>query len=186
MQLFRNFFILIIVFITFGCSNNITEKQKQEIFAFKDMSALTTVEYTISKVIKADDKATWYKIGDRKIVMSVMAYAKAGIDLSKVSKENINQKNGTIQIQIPQANLVSLSIPPEEIQQEFTAISGLRTNFNNEEKNNLLIQAEKNIRSSLDSIGILKKAESNAIFFIENFVRKLGYQKINVTITKPA
>lgn len=40
---------------------------------------LGTVEYTITKVVKADDNADWYKFGDRKILFTVKATMKAGI-----------------------------------------------------------------------------------------------------------
>ncbi len=182
MQNKRIFFVLLFAAFLIGCNNKLTQKQRSEIFAFKEMSDMATVEYTMSKVVNANDNKTWYKIGDRKIYMSVMAYAKAGIDLSQVKETAIDKINGIINIQIPPAKLISLSLPPEDIKQEFTNVDPLRNAFTNEEKNALLIQAESSIRASLDSIGIIKKAESNAVFFIENFVKRLGYQKVNVQI----
>jgi hypothetical protein len=177
-------FTLITITLLSACNKDLTPAQRSEIFAFKDMSDLATVEYTMSKVVKANDNKTWYKIGNRKIVMSVTAYAKAGIDLSLVKETAIDKKNGVIEIQIPPAKLISLNIPPEDIRQELTDVDVFRQPYTNEEKNALLVQAENNIKASLDSIGIVKKAEANAIFFIENFVKKLGYSKVNVQIAR--
>lgn len=152
------------------------------VFAFTQMSELATVEYTLTKVVKANDNSTWYTLGDRKIVMSVIAYAKAGIDLSKVSnKINVNNAN-ELTIKLPPAKLISLNIPPDGIKEEGTQIGMLRKKYTNAEKNNLLQQAEQSILHTIDSLGILKKAELNAIQFVKNYTAQLGYNKVNVII----
>jgi hypothetical protein len=175
-------FIVLSTCLFSSCSKKLKDKDKQIIIGFTNMSDLVTVEYTLSKIVKANDQSAWYKLGDRKIAMSVMAYAKAGIDLSKITTDQIQQKNNAIEIQVPAAKLISLSIPPDEIKQEMVAIGGFRHSFTNEEKNDLLKQAELEIRSNLDSIGIISKAEQNAKLFIEKFVKDLGYNKVNVIV----
>jgi Protein of unknown function (DUF4230) len=167
--------------LLFSCNNKSKEQQRKEIFAFKEMSDLATVEYTLSKVVKANDNATWYKLGKRKIIMSVMAYAKAGIDLSQIKDEQVVINNDGIIIQLPKAKLIYLNIPPEEIKEEMAATGLFRQGFDNNEKNELLIQAENSIRHSIDSLGILKKAEDNAQLFISNFVKRLGYKNVIIT-----
>jgi hypothetical protein len=164
-----------------SCNNKSKEQQRKEIFTFREMSDLATVEYTLSKVVKANDNATWYKLGKRKIIMSVMAYAKAGIDLSQIKDENILVSDDAVTIQIPHAKLINLNIPPEEIKEEMSETSLFRQGFDNNEKNDLLIQAENSIRHSIDSLGILKKAEDNAQLFLGNFIKRLGYKKVTIT-----
>ncbi len=162
------------------CSKSLTDNDKKAIVGFTDMADLATVEYTLSKIVKANDNSNWFTIGNRKIVMSVMAYAKAGIDLSKITTNNVNSKNGTLFIDIPPAKLISLSIPPEEIKEEMAEVGSLRQAFTNQEKEGLLKQAEIDIRKMIDSIGIINKAELNAKTFIENFVNDLGYKNVKV------
>ena len=73
-----------------GCSHpDGDEEVRQEIESIMTMKELGLVEYRVRKIIKADDQGEWYKIGDRKILLSCTAYLKAGIDLSKVSAEDI-------------------------------------------------------------------------------------------------
>jgi hypothetical protein len=182
LNIVRILLLLFFVGLLYSCDQKLSEKERKEIFALKEMSDLTTVEYTLSKVIKANDNKTWFKIGDRQILMSVQAYAKAGIDLSLLREEQLSLTKSNIKIILPRAKLISLSIPPEEIRQEMENVSLLRHQFSNEEKNNLLVQAEQNIRSSIDSLGILKKAEKNAVVFIENFIKKLGHKNVTVVI----
>ena len=45
----------------------------------KKSAEFGTVEYTVKKLIKANDVGKWYAIGDRKILFSCTAYLKAGI-----------------------------------------------------------------------------------------------------------
>jgi hypothetical protein len=164
-----------------GCSGKSDKEKRNEIFAFRDMSELATVEYTISKVVKANDGDTWYKFGKRKIVLSVQGYVKAGIDLSQVKEDQVVIEGKNVIIQLPRARLINLSIPPEEIKEEVEETGFFRDGFKNEEKQDLLAQAENNIRRSVDSMGILKTAEENAQLFIGNFVKRLGYENVTVT-----
>jgi Protein of unknown function (DUF4230) len=172
---------LLVFLFLLGCTAKISDRERKEIFAFREMGDLTTVEYTLSKVVKATDHGTWFKLGQRKIIMSVVAYAKAGIDMESIKEENIFLKNGAITIQLPHAKLISLNIPPEEIKEELTETGFWRDGFKTEEKNNLLIQAEQSVRKSIDSLGILAKAEENARFLITNYVKRLGYKEVAIT-----
>lgn len=66
-----------------SCSDRTDELLARKISELSDMSELGTVEYTVKKIISADD-AVWYKYGDRKILYSCVVYLKAGIDLFDV------------------------------------------------------------------------------------------------------
>ncbi len=177
----QKIFISFLIILLVGCSNKNDLKNRKEIFAFKEMSDVATVEYTLSKVVKANDNRNWYKLGNRKIVMSVVAYAKAGIDLSKVTNDKIIVNSNSVSVVLPHAKLINLNIPPEEIKEETTDVGTLRWQYTNEEKNSLLIQAEQSIRESIDSLGIIKKAEENATSFISNFIKRLGYNDVSIT-----
>ncbi|MBA2762039.1 MAG: DUF4230 domain-containing protein, partial [Segetibacter sp.] len=41
------------------------------------------------KIIKANDNKTWFKAGERKILMSCEAHIKAGIDMGSINRNNI-------------------------------------------------------------------------------------------------
>jgi hypothetical protein len=56
----------------------------------------------------------------------------------------------------------------------------LRSSFSASEREMLLKQAEVQIRRLADSIGILNKAEVNAITFMKGFLRQGGYTDIQV------
>src|SRR5688572_20311408 len=84
----------------------------QEVLTIRNMNDLATVEYVVTKIIKTNDNKTWYKVGDRKILMSCQASIKAGIDFAALTPENISIDGDEISLQLPPAKLISLSIRP--------------------------------------------------------------------------
>ena len=108
----------------------------------KELSELATVEYTITKIIKASDDQTWYKIGDRKILMSCQATVKAGIDLSQLKAEDVSINGDEITLTLPRATIQSLNIKPEDIRTEFQEVGLFRSDFTAAERNQLMAQGE--------------------------------------------
>ncbi len=53
---------LFILFISFSCNQKEKVEQKQLIPLIKELSDLATVEYVVTKIIKAKDNKTWFKI----------------------------------------------------------------------------------------------------------------------------
>ena len=179
-------FVLAVLLVTAtvpGCSERVPEDTTQrEIEAISQMRELSLVEYRVRKIVKANDEGEWYKIGDRKILLSCTAYLKAGIDLSGFSAENvdINRLDGSVTVTIPHAKLLSLDMPASEIREEYDHVTMLRHSFSAEERNALLRQGEKQIRSSVPSLGILEKAEENARRFFESVFTKMGFTSVEV------
>jgi len=173
-------YILFILFITLSCNQKEKVKQTQLVPLLKQMSDLATVEYVITKIIKASDDPPWYKVGNRKILMSCKASMIAGIDLSKINEENITTSGKEITMVLPKANLLSINIKPEDIKTEYEDVSIFRTAFTNAERDALSAQGELQIKNSADSLGILQAAEVNATLVLSNFLRKLGYETINI------
>jgi hypothetical protein len=162
----------------FSCRQK--EKAVDSVLQLKELSELATVEYTITKIIKASDDQTWYKIGDRKILMSCQASVKSGIDLSKLKAEDITINGDDISIILPKATILSLNILPEAIRTEYQEVGLFRSDFTAAERNQLMSQGETQIRNSIEDTGILQTAESNASLFIGQFLRQLGYQHIDI------
>ena len=179
---FNIIFLMAIILLLLGCNNRQQQlqDQMQQVMALQQMSDLATAQYVVTKIIKANDNKTWYKIGNRKILMSCKATLTAGIDLSAITPNNVHIDNRTIDLQLPHAKLISLSIKPEDVQKEYESEDFLRDPFTSEERNALAIQAETQIRNSVDSLGILHTGEENATLFITNFLTRLGYKKVTI------
>lgn len=163
-----------------GCTGK-APKQQQEILALKEMNELVTVEYVVSKIIKANDNKTWYKIGDRKILMTCQATLKGGIDFSKIDETKVIIDDKEITVVLPRARLFSINIKPEDIKVAYSEVGPFRSEFSSQERNQLAAQAQVQIQNSADSLGVLKTAEANASIFVSSFLQNLGYEKVTVT-----
>jgi hypothetical protein len=178
-----NIFCIIAILLLPGCGKQERGPQ-QEILALRELSELATTEYTVTKIVRASDDKTWYKFGDRKILISCEANIKAGIDLSKIEPSDISISGKKITLQLPQAQLISVSIPPDKISVDHEEVGLFRSSFTTAERDALLAQAERQIRNSIDSLGVLQTAAANASLFISNFLRKSGYESIEIRYDK--
>ncbi len=165
-----------------ACKN---DKYEPEVLALKEMGDLATVEYTITKIIKANDNNTWYKIGERKILMTSEAVIKAGIDMESVTKKNFTIDGKDIAVKLPNPKIISMSIPAEKIRVEYQDVTLFRQPFKASERDDLLRQAEKQIRAGIDSLGILEQARINTSLFVTHFLQRLGYENIDISYHTP-
>lgn len=165
--------------ILLACESNIQEEEPS-IFEIRDIGILATSEYTVGKVLKVKDEPEWYKFGNRNILISCKAKVKAGIDFSKLSDEDIEFKDKTVFITLPNPEIVSFDMDPSLIKTELVDVNGMRQNFTQEEKNEILNLGEKSIRKEILATGILEDAKRNTNQFIKDFYKQLGYKDVQI------
>lgn len=174
----KSLFIIILLFV--ACGKKDKPDDKPGILTLREMSDLATVEYTVTKVIKAADNKTWFKVGNRKILMSCEAHIKAGIDMSAINKNNFKVSDKSIEVTLPEPKIISISIPAEGIKTEYEETGAFRDKFTSQDRDNLAAQAEQKIKQSIGSLGILTQAKVNTSMFVTNFLKKLGYENISI------
>ncbi len=180
----KKFFLLFSVFALLGmlsCKQEKEDPLSKKIMGIESLAELGTVEYTVTKVIKAQDDL-WYKYGDRKILYSSVAYIKAGIDLQDFSMNNVtfDKETKSVFVTLPKARVLSFNMPMEKIRCVFSKTSGTRKDFTIEESRNLYEQAEKAIREDIPNMGILQDAENNAKGFFRVLLSQLGFENITI------
>ena len=174
----KKYLFVIVLIMLFSCGK---KREKADVMnAVKETGKLVTAEYTLIKIIKANDNKTWYKIGDRKILMSCEAHLKAGIDLQKITSKNVVQNDSSIQLSLPHAEIFSLNIPADKIQLQYQQIDLLRQPFSAAEREELLAQAQLQIQQLADSLGILKTAEDNASLFLKRMLQQTTSRQIEI------
>ena len=94
---------------------------------------------------------------------------------------DVDRLSGKVTVTLPHAVLLSLDMPASEIRLEYDHVTMLRQAFTAEERNTLLRQGEKQIRDSVPSLGILEKAEENAVKFFESVFSKMGFTTVEVS-----
>jgi hypothetical protein len=178
-------------FLIFFLSAFVSCEKKQEQISIveqglKSLADLGTVEYIVSKIVKADDNNTWYKFGDRKILFSCKASLKAGIDLRELSKDSIhiNLRTKSVSLVLPKVRLLSFNMKPDDIRLVYEKTAFTRFSFSNAERDMIMAQGEYDIKNSIIELGILTDAEKNAKLFIETFLSQAGFVDIDVRFAK--
>jgi len=190
---FRFTFLALILSILISCSNEEITKSiiKQRL---AEINQLGTVEYDLSKVLIVDDEQ-WYTYGDRKALINLEASLVAGIDFKKIEISNL-VSNNSIDLKLPKPEIIFLNIPPEKVSYEvlkvdkmevnaltfinpIITLAGMRSDFSNEELNQIQIMGEEDIRKKIDELGILKEATKNSKSFLNNWFKLLGFKTIN-------
>ena len=164
-----------------GVSCQSQKEKLQRVLTIREMGELATAEYSVTKIVKANDNQTWYKVGDRKILIEVEANLKAGIDLQAVKQDDVSIDGKTISLVLPQPRLLSLQLPPDKIKVAYEEVGLLRSGFNNAERDALLAQAEKQIQTAVAETGIFKTTEQNTRQVLTAFLEKLGYEHISIS-----
>ncbi len=171
----------IVVCLATSCGNSLLKEEYEAKMRSISTAELCTVEYTITKVVKADDKATWFKFGDRKILFTAKATMKAGISLSDMANINarIDEEQKSIVLTLPEPKVLSFSMSPQDTHLEYESVTGMRFNFDNAERNALLRQAEEDIRAD-GNIAILTDAQTNTTAFFRTLLAQVGFEHIEI------
>lgn len=174
----KKILIIATVLFFFSCSEK-TQSPVQKVHDIKELGTLATTEYTYGKILQLNDNKEWYKIGDRKILISVRAKVKAGVDLTKMNEQDVVEKDDqTIQLTLPAPEIVSFDMNPNDIRTEMQDINGFRANFSQDEKVKILQLGETSIREELKESNILSDARKNARVFLTDFYKDMGYETV--------
>ena len=172
--------LVFVLLLNTGCAKK-KAPRPSPVAQLQQIGQLATAEFELSKVVRARDEDTWYKVGDRRILITCRAHIKAGIDLSQVRDLDIQTTENSISIQLPRPQIISFNMPPQNIKVAYTDIGPLRDPFSQAETNAIMQQAERQIRRQADSLNILQKAEEGAATFVTRFFEAAGYEKVTVT-----
>ena len=169
-----------------GCSNSTDDTLGRQLDRrmknLAETSELGTVEYTVTKIIKANDNSAAYKLGDRKIIFSCKATIKAGIDLADFSRQDISvdEETKSVAVSLPKPRILSFSMPPEDTHIVYEKVGVLRSNFSTADRMQLLTQGEAAIMADVDNLGIMKDAENYARLFFQSVLTQTGFENITV------
>ena len=172
--------LLLLPTLLFSCKSQAEKELTERFETMKNSAEFGTVEYTIKKLIKANDVGKWYAIGDRKILFSCTAYLTAGIDLDEFTLDDIEINNNSVHVTFPHAKLLSLNMPPDEIELIYDRVSFFRSGFSAEDRLDLQVQAEQDINEDIVNMGITTEAENNAKDFFTAMLRQIGFENITI------
>ena len=177
--------VLIPAMLLSSCNRQEDESAWQQ--RIRQVSELGTVQYTVQKVVSNSDE-TWQIFGNRKILFSFKAVIKAGINMDKFDTESVRisvdkkHKTKSISLVLPQPEVLSYNIRPDDVEMIYSQVSFLRTEYTNEERNAIETKGEMELKEDKELTEmILKDARQNAAMFMEMLLHNNGFT--NVTIT---
>lgn len=172
------FFVVPLLLLLTSCQ----QEQEPDSLIYKVKSAeLATVEYTVRQIIRNSDE-TWSILGDRKVLFSCKATLKAGIDLQRLTDEDIQASGSTVRLTLPHAQILAINIQPDDIKVAYSKVSVLRSDYSQQEYDAILQAGEYAIKGDLSlRQSIIADAEQNARDFFEIMLRSLGYEHVEIT-----
>jgi len=176
----KNYFCIAFLILLLGCSSK-KEYPKPAVLSLQQIGKLATAEYLITRIIKADDNQTWYKVGDRRILLSCAASVKAGIDFSQLKPQQVAEQQKKVFVQLPPPQILSLNIPPESIKVAYTDVGVFRDPFTATEINSIMKTAESQMRQQIAALDILNTARANASAFVTRFLTTAGFTEVYVS-----
>ena len=170
-----------------ACNGNKQEDGNAWQQRIRQVAELGTVQYTVQKVVSNSDE-TWQIFGSRKILFSFKAVIKAGIDMDKFDAESVRisvdkkQKTKSIWLVLPQPEVLSYNIRPDDVKVVYSQVSFLRTEYSNEERNAIETKGEMELKEDKELTEmILKDARQNAAIFMEMLLRENGFTDVTIT-----
>ena len=180
--------MLVAVLMLASCEKKAEESAWQQ--KLRQVAELGTVQYTVQKVVSNSDE-TWQIFGDRKILFSFRAVIKAGIDMDKFDAESVRisedkkEKTKSISLVLPQPEILSYNIQPDDVKMIYNQVSFLRTEYTNEERDAIVSKGEMELKVDRELTDmILKDARQNAAMFMEMLLRENGFSDVTITFKK--
>ncbi|MGC8744387.1 MAG: DUF4230 domain-containing protein [Verrucomicrobiia bacterium] len=132
---------------------------------------LVTVKYVLQRVVVLED-AKWY--GENRVVLVVTGVVKAGVDLSKLTQQDIQISGTNLVVILPPAQIMDAYID-EKNTQIVERSTGLLRKFDKDLEQNARLQAIDDLRRAARYGGILTDAERQAKTQLKLLFSNLGF-----------
>lgn len=148
------------------------------IHSVRSMARLETIQYTVEKIITAETgKGTFgFLFGDR-LILVAHGMVIAGVDLEKITPEDMWLKNDVLYVRLPQAEIFVATLDNEK-SYIYNRDTGILTHGSVDLETTARRAAEDEIEKAAITDGILTQADANAKLYLERFFLQLGYPDV--------
>jgi hypothetical protein len=145
-------------------------------------SKLATAEFTLNKAVVATKGKTFLwviELNEAIFVANTQAIIKAGIDLEKLKKSDVEINGKSIRIALPYVEILNFSYPIEKVViDESITEDAFMNKFSVKDYDNILEEAELKIREVIPYLGIEDATKQKTRALLETLLRSLGYTEI--------
>lgn len=144
----------------------------------RSLARLETIQYSIEKVVTAENRQgpLGFLFGDR-LLLVAHGEVIAGIDLSKLSAEDLRLEDGTLYVQLPPPEIFIATLNNDKsyiYDRDIGILTQGSLNLESEARR----AAEDAIGESAIEDGILTQARQNAEIYLERLFETLGYPDV--------
>jgi hypothetical protein len=148
------------------------------IYEVRSLARLETIQYSVEKVITAEANQGIFGplVGD-KLLFVAHGYVIAGIDLSRLSADDMKLENGTLTVHLPEAEIFVSTLDNQK-SYVYDRETGIFSKGMTELETKARQAAEEEIHKTAVEDGILDQATTNAKVFLERIFNQLGYERV--------
>lgn len=143
----------------------------------RSLGRLETSSFSIEKIIEArkDEGGPWRDIlfGD-KLLLIANGEVVAGYDLSGLSDEDITKEGGSLRVNLPAPQIISVRLDNEKTR-VYDRDQGLLSRGDKDLESEARLAAEQSIREAACAAGILREARENAVKQLGAVLGALGW-----------
>ncbi|NOU16847.1 MAG: DUF4230 domain-containing protein [Bacteroidales bacterium] len=171
--------IVLIIVLSASCSR---PDEGLVVSKIQKASKLATAEFTLNKAVIATKGKTFLwviKLNEAIFVANTQAIIKAGVDLEKLKKEDVDIDGKSIRIKMPYIEILNFSYPIDRVKIDSTISEDAFMNkFSIQDYDKILEEAELKIRDVIPFIGIEESTKQKTRALLETLLRSLGYTEI--------
>ena len=151
----------------------------------RSLARLETIQYTVEKVITAEQgQGTLGVLFGDKLIFVAHGQVIAGIDLSKLSADDIEIKDGILFLNLPNPEIFVATLDNEK-SYVYDRQTGLLTKGDINLESSARRLAEDEIEKAAVEDGILDLARQNAENYLTRLLSDLGYPEVIIVSDKP-
>lgn len=142
----------------------------------QSLSQLVSVKYVFEKVVVLDD-VKWY--GQNRLLMIAHGVVKAGVDLQKVTKDDVSISGARITLRLPKPQLFDAYLD-ESKTEVLERSTGLLRMFDQKMEQEARRQALDQIQKAARAAGILRDAEDRTRLQLMALGRAAGFNEVEI------
>lgn len=154
----------------------------------QNAAKLATVKFTFNKIIWGEkEKRIFLKLKNASFLALSKVEITAGIDLSKIKPSDVDIDGRRVRLKVPPVEVVAYAYPFEkiEVDRNYT-LSRFLNPIRLEDVEELLRQADADVRRSLGFLGLEKRTTDNTRAILTRILKKFGFDPIELEFTPAA
>lgn len=144
----------------------------------QSMARLETIQYSVEKVITAEiNQGVFGPLFGDKLLFVAHGYVIAGVDLSKLTVEDLTLDDNVLKVHLPEAEVFVATLNNDD-SYVYDRTTGLFKKSDPDLETSARQAAEEEILRAALEDGILEQAQVNAEVFMERLFNDLGYDYV--------